>query len=486
MDWRKYCKPENWHRYANLFPAMNAEELDSLADNIKKNGLLEPIKLFEGKVLDGRNRALACAKANEEPRFVEWHRNGVTPLDFVIAENLERRHLNTTQRAALAAMVLPQLRKEARVRQEAAGEHGFKGGRGRSKGKPLAKNCAKGLGKSAEQAAIRFGVSARTIEKAAALGTKKRGILGKMAKGKLTLQQADKELNCRGKLHLRFVAPPFSVLDARQGYWQERKRFWREQGVNGGHNQQLSGNQPNMDLGSYSDTSVFDPVLAEFIYRSFAPVNGRVLDPFAGEPTKGLVAAKCGLQYTGIELRPEQVEENRKRANELNVSPTWHRGDSANLLNAVPAKERFDLIFTSPPYFDLEIYSRHKKDGSAFRSYEKFMEWYENIFRQAVARLKPNRFLVVKVGDVRDATGFYRNFVGDNISCFLGMGLRLYNEAILVTPPGTAALRANGQFPNYRKMVKTHQNVLCFFKGDNPKVIPHALGVLANGGSHAR
>jgi hypothetical protein len=460
---------------------MSGEELDSLAENIKENGLQEPIKLFEGKVLDGRNRAMACAKADQPPRFVQWHKNGVGPLAFVIAENLERRHLSTSQRAAIAAMLLPELRKEARARQADAGRHGAKGGRGNRNLKPLAKNCAKGSGKSAQLAAARFGVSARTIEKAAALGSKKPGILHQIAKGKVTLEQADKALNSRGELHERFVAPPFSVLDARQGYWQDRKQFWLRNGVvYGGHNQQLNSNLPGQHLGSFMDHSASDPVLDECVYRWFVPTGGRVLDPFAGESTKGIVAAKSGLDYTGIDLRPEQIERNRRQARKVGVYPKWCCGDSAKLSELLPAKERFDLVFTSPPYYDMEVYSKNRKDGSAFATYEKFLKWYENVFRQAVALLKPNRFLVVKIGEVRDGQGFYRNFVGDNISCFLRLGLRYYNEAILVTSFGTAAVRVGAQFPNYRKMVKTHQNLLCFFHGNNPKLIPQELGVLGD------
>src|SRR5262249_7423259 len=111
-----------------------------------------------------------------------------------------------------------------------------------------------------------------------------------------------------------------------------------------------------------------------------------------------------------------------------------------------------------------------------------FIAWYADIFKQAVARLKTNRFLVVKVGEIRDPeTGFYRNFVGDTVSCLLGLGLRYYNEAVLVTAAGSAPMRVGQCFPLFRKMVKTHQNLLCFYKGDNAKAIPDELGVLNAG-----
>ena len=61
---------------------------------------------------------------------------------------------------------------------------------------------------------------------------------------------------------------------------------------------------------------------------------------------------------------------------------------------------------------------------------------------------------------------------------FLESGAAVLNEAILVTSAGTAPMRVNQYFPHFRKMVKTHQNLLCFYKGDNPRVIPDELGVL--------
>src|SRR5208337_353255 len=96
-----------------------------------------------------------------------------------------------------------------------------------------------------------------------------------------------------------------------------------------------------------------------------------------------------------------------------------------------------------------------------------------------VARLKANRFLVVKVGEIRDEKGFYRNFVGDNISIFTRLGLRYYNEIILVTAVGSLPVRIAAQFGSYRKVGKTHQNCLVFWKGDSCKPIPHELGTLA-------
>jgi ParB-like chromosome segregation protein Spo0J len=61
-----------FHRYANLFPLMEGPEFAELVEDIRANGLHEPIMLHEGKILDGRNRYRACEKANIAPRFLQF------------------------------------------------------------------------------------------------------------------------------------------------------------------------------------------------------------------------------------------------------------------------------------------------------------------------------------------------------------------------------------------------------------------------------
>lgn len=90
-----------FHPLADLFPLMEGEGFASLAADIKTRGLLHPIVLLDGKVLDGRNRYRACQKAGVPIRVESCASND--PLGFVIASNLHRRHLDESQRAMIAA-----------------------------------------------------------------------------------------------------------------------------------------------------------------------------------------------------------------------------------------------------------------------------------------------------------------------------------------------------------------------------------------------
>lgn len=217
-------------------------------------------------------------------------------------------------------------------------------------------------------------------------------------------------------------------------------------------------------------TSVFDPVLCELAYRWFCPDNGIVLDPFAGGSVRGIVASKLNYRYIGVELRPEQVDANRMQSEDIcknsKYPPVWHVGDSRNI-NKLDVQA--DLIFSCPPYANLEVYSDNPLDISTLE-YGNFLAAYKEIIAKSVSKLKSDRFACFVVGDVRAKNGFYHNFVSDTISAFSDCGCFLYNEAILITPFGSLPVRAAKAFNSVRKLGKTHQNVLVFFKGD-PKNI---------------
>jgi len=332
------------------------------------------------------------------------------------------------------------------------------------------------------------------------------------------------EAGLRGK----FLVPPFTVLNAREGWWQARKTDWVRLGIksevgrgapiggsllpadraknaakaesfrcNGpgglGARYGKAGAIPGGGTGKNSaymfrtddgydtgddaqsagtGTSIFDPVLCELSYLWFAPEGGTILDPFAGGSVRGVVASYIGHAYTGIDLRAEQIDANRLQGALIcknETPPVWHTGDSNVVLDTLP-DSNYDFLFSCPPYADLERYSDDPSDLSTM-DYDEFVKVYRSIIAKACAKLKDNRFACFVVGDVRSKkTGGYRNFPGDTITAFMDAGLMLYNEAILVTSVGSLPIRTGLQFNAARKMGKTHQNILVFYKGDQKQI----------------
>jgi len=279
-----------------------------------------------------------------------------------------------------------------------------------------------------------------------------------------------------GRLIKDYGAPPFTVLDARQGYWRQRKQQWLALGIMpeaGREYLDSTSAHGWIERGSGKGGSSFDPVLAELSYAWFCPPGGSILDPFAGGATRGIVAAKMGLEYTGIELRPEQVAANVAQASAIGLAPQWIQGDSAKLDDIIAPAAMYDMVFTCPPYYNLEEYGGGDADGSAQQSYTDFLGWYRHVFNRVVRHLRPNRFLVVVVGDVRDKSGGYCNFVFDNTHIMQNCGLVYYNEAVFITPIGSLPIRTARQFPASRKLGKGHQNVLVFYNGDPRNINKH-------------
>ncbi len=306
----------------------------------------------------------------------------------------------------------------------------------------------------------------------------------------------------------RYIVPPFSILDTRQGYWQERKKKWHQLGIASQETREdvelisrsgqsgavynlrnkmrvLLQRDPTWDeilaeaekrgMHIYSGASIFDPVLCEVLYRWFCPATAVCGDPFAGGSVRGIVASLLGLDYVGTDLRPEQVAANESQAIALKDMPQlsgtqrgyvkWYSGDALDIETILPDNTLFDFLFSCPPYHDLEQYSDDSRDLSNM-NYDEFLINYREIVKRWAKRLKDNRFACFVVSEIRDSKGYYKNFVRDTINAFEDAGCRYYNELILVNVAGSLPVRVHKQFSSSRKAGRTHQNVLVFYKGD--------------------
>jgi len=276
----------------------------------------------------------------------------------------------------------------------------------------------------------------------------------------------------------KFIEPPFSILDTKSGSWMKRKKLWKNKGIkseigrdskalNTGTDlyknckERINGN--GMDASKDAHVSIFDPALCEVLYHWFCPENGKILDPFAGGSVRGIVANYLGYNYTGIDIREEQIISNREQALDIldvNNQPQWYVGDSRIILDKF--NTQFDFIFTCPPYADLEVYSDLEGDISNME-YKEFLIAYEDIIKKSCSLLKTNGLACFVVGEVRDKDGFYYGFVPDTINAFKKCDMKFYNEAILYNSIASASMRANGNMKS-KKLVKIHQNILVFKK----------------------
>ena len=276
-----------------------------------------------------------------------------------------------------------------------------------------------------------------------------------------------------GPIAERYVACPFSVLDGKHGDWQTRKKAWKRLGIRSEEGREVK-TDPDSSVCAleYSVKSVsggagslFDPVLAELMYLWFAPEDGQVVDPFAGGSVRGIVAAMTGRRYWGCDLSAVQIDANREQAETICTDvpdPKWEHGDA---LVCLPSAPDADFLFSCPPYHDLEIYSDDERDLCNM-DWPDFCSAYTEIIRLGAEKLRNDRFACFVVSQVRDRNGAFHDLVGTTIRAFENAGLAFYNDAVLLTPPGSASVRVAKVFEAGRKLIRVHQNVLIFLKGD--------------------
>lgn len=317
-----------------------------------------------------------------------------------------------------------------------------------------------------------------------------------------------------GLLTGEFIVPPYSVINRRAKVWQARSRAWRSRigyGIatrEGSLSVDLSNRLPDLYIASkaerektgmsfkdyvsecvdaetleketgkqsYSGVSAFDPTLAEIIYRWFTPYEGcNVFDCFAGGVTKGAVACGCGHNFTGIELREEQVAVNNLESSEMSPRPRYIVGDGRNVCDYLGEATQ-DLLISCPPYYDLEVYSGLPDDASNQKSYGDFMKIIESAFTSSVKCLKNNRFAVAIVGDFRDKNGECYDFSGDVVRVFRNAGCVFWNEMIIVNDSPLYKIRAR-KYMKTRKIVRVHEKALVFYKGNPRGIVEYFSGL---------
>ena len=324
-------------------------------------------------------------------------------------------------------------------------------------------------------------------------------------------KEEEEENEEKGNINDDFIIFPCSILDQSNSKWQDRKKYWIERldindNVNSReglltkrpflnypktYNRYLNFKHKNNEQLSFEEfvekfnppefeedkqnirkkgVSVFDPVLSELSCKWFSPyLGGKIFDCFAGDCFKGLVFALCGYEFTGIELRQEQVDSNInccKKFSNLNLKYICDDGQN---VDKYLQEESQDLLFSCPPYYNLEVYSNLPNDASNQKDYCDFLKILDNAYSKSIKILKDNRFAVIVVGNIRDKQGFYYNFINDIINIFNKNGMFLLNELILKEPVSSRRFSSRANFKS-RKIVKIHQNILVFYKG-NPKKI---------------
>lgn len=175
------------HPAAERFPMLEGAELQSLADDIGANGLQEPITIYNGEILDGRNRYRACQMAGIEPRVVDYD-GPLSPEAFVISMNIRRRHLQPGQIAMIVERMKPEFQDEAHARMIAPLEMSPKRPKaGDGRHQPIRSNHH---GRVDEIVGSIGGVSGRSVARATAVRKADPVLADRVEAGEISLESA--------------------------------------------------------------------------------------------------------------------------------------------------------------------------------------------------------------------------------------------------------------------------------------------------------
>jgi hypothetical protein len=223
--------------------------------------------------------------------------------------------------------------------------------------------------------------------------------------------------------------------------------------------------RPDHDSVYTGTHSVFPAPLVEWILLRYAPQGGTILDAFAGGPPRGVVSTIMGYKYTGVEIRQEQIDENRKVLKRLSlVGADYVLGDGRFIdLKGHGQDSQFDCALTCPPYYDLEQYSDLPNDLSNLGTYWEFNAGMQFSANAHFKHLKPGAFACIVVGNFRDKKGEIVDFRSHTVENFREAGFVFHQEVILSKNFGSAAKRSANSWKGL-KLVPIHEFLLVFRK----------------------
>ncbi len=249
---------------------------------------------------------------------------------------------------------------------------------------------------------------------------------------------------------------PMSILEPTK----ESKASWKEAYLDDGENESRRSDDAEYLPGL--KFSEFHAGVAEQILRYWSMKGSVVVDPFAGRATRAVVASRMERQYEGYEISPTTYKRVTEHFKKLGVSPKLYNNDG--LFLTFTDDEVADLVFTCPPYHDIEKYESVTNQLSDCETYEKFLKQIGYCGYHINRVLKPGAFCVWVVGDWRcPKGGGLRSFHSDLISLFTKEKLIHHDTIIMKNISPFAPLQA-GKVASKRYTSKIHEYVMVFRK----------------------
>ena len=211
--------------------------------------------------------------------------------------------------------------------------------------------------------------------------------------------------------------------------------------------------------------SSFNPKVADRVIKYWSNKGDIILDPFAGRSTRMIMSKINNRNYIGFDISPIAIDELKKTLNKqetlskIDVNIKLFCSDGCEMKNIQDYS--IDLIFTCPPYWNLEKYESVDNQLSDCKSYMEFLNKLYECVGRCHDILKKNKFSIWVVSDFRK--GYYYCLHKDLIDIHLDSGFILWDIIINVLNSPFISFKA-GFNDNQKYTGKTHEYILVFKK----------------------
>lgn len=238
---------------------------------------------------------------------------------------------------------------------------------------------------------------------------------------------------------------------------------WREYSGEDGRTGSRAGAMREEETAYSGTYSLFPGPLAQWAYIRYAgPKTNVIIDPFAGGPIRGVVAAAMGYEYHGVDVRQEAIDENEEVMEEQDLGAYYHLGD-ARYLQELFDENSFEFAIACPPYYNLEVYSDLPGDLSNRKSYEDFLHDMFLAWRSLWSVMKDGAFVCAVIGNFRQGGDELFDFRGHTVAAMEDVGFTFWQDIVLSRSMGSAAVRAATSWKG-KKLVPRHEYLLVFKK----------------------
>lgn len=217
--------------------------------------------------------------------------------------------------------------------------------------------------------------------------------------------------------------------------------------------------------------SEFNPNVAKNIISFWSEDKDKILDPFAGR-TRALIAYSMNRQYVGYEVSKHVSDYIHQRFVELgldkrdNFNVKINNKDCREIESDYYKKEEFDLIFTCPPYWNLEEYESVPGQLSDINDYDMFVYALAARLNIAVSVLKKGKYMAIVIGDFRKK-GKYHTLHCDLIKTMeKNKDIKLHDVIVMQNMPFNTAAYYFGAKRKYKFTSKAHEYLLIWKKND--------------------